>query len=109
MSEQALDLRRSMQIVRRHKIVVGIAALLGLAGGVALVALSPSTLTSSAEVVLPTTANLALEAERHTMMEKVQVVLESLPPDQQRSIELAFLRDSAMRKLLREQALLSAL
>jgi capsular polysaccharide biosynthesis protein len=55
-SEQALDLRRSMQIVRRHKIVVSIAALLGLAGGVALVALSPSTLTSSAEVVLPTTA-----------------------------------------------------
>ena len=33
MSEQALDLRRSVQIVRRHKIIVGIAAALGLARG----------------------------------------------------------------------------
>jgi capsular polysaccharide biosynthesis protein len=56
MSEQALDLRRSVQIVRRHKIAVSIATLLGLAGGVAFVIHSPPTLTSSAEVVLPTTA-----------------------------------------------------
>ena len=36
MSEQALDLRRSAQIVRRHKIVVGIFAALGLLAGVRL-------------------------------------------------------------------------
>ena len=56
MSEQALDLRRSMQIVRRHKIVVGIATVLGLGAGVAFVMLSPPTLTSSALVELPTSA-----------------------------------------------------
>jgi capsular polysaccharide biosynthesis protein len=55
-SEQALDLRRSMQMVRRHKIVVGIATLLGLAAGVAFVMSSPPTLASSALVVLPTSA-----------------------------------------------------
>jgi capsular polysaccharide biosynthesis protein len=56
MSEQALDLRRSMKIVRRHKIAVSIATLLGLSAGVALVVLSPPTLASSALVVLPPSA-----------------------------------------------------
>ena len=36
MSEQALDLRRSVQIVRRHRILVGIVAALGLLAGAAL-------------------------------------------------------------------------
>ncbi len=52
MSEQALDLRRSMQVVRRHKIVVGILAALGLLVGVAYAVLRPPMLTSSALVVL---------------------------------------------------------
>jgi capsular polysaccharide biosynthesis protein len=56
MSEQALDLRRSMKIVRRHKIAVSIATLLGLSAGVALVVLSPPALASSALVVLPPSA-----------------------------------------------------
>jgi capsular polysaccharide biosynthesis protein len=56
MSEQALDLRRSMKIVRRHKIAVSVATLLGLSAGVAFVVLSPPTLASSALVVLPTSA-----------------------------------------------------
>jgi len=56
MSEQALDLRRSMQIVRRHKIAVSTATLLGLAGGVAFATLSPQTLASSALVALPNSA-----------------------------------------------------
>jgi RNA polymerase sigma-70 factor, ECF subfamily len=42
------------------------------------------------EVVLPAAANLASEAERNIMMQKVQLVLERLPADQQRSLELAF-------------------
>ena len=33
MSQQALDLRRSVQIVRRHKVLVGIVAVLGVAPG----------------------------------------------------------------------------
>jgi capsular polysaccharide biosynthesis protein len=56
MSEQALDLRRSMQIVRRHKAVISIAAALGLAAGVGLVMLNPPTLESNALVELPTSA-----------------------------------------------------
>lgn len=42
------------------------------------------------DVVLPTSSNLASETERNIMMQKVQHALESLPEDQQRSLELAF-------------------
>jgi capsular polysaccharide biosynthesis protein len=53
MSEQALDLRRSMQIVRRHKILVGAFVLLGLLAGAGYAVLKPPMLTSSALVGLP--------------------------------------------------------
>ena len=56
MSEQALDLRRSVRIVRRHKFTVGIAAALGLVAGVAFTVLRPSMLTSQAQVILPPAA-----------------------------------------------------
>jgi RNA polymerase sigma-70 factor, ECF subfamily len=42
------------------------------------------------EVVLPASTNLASEVERNTIMSKVRVVLQSLPQEQQRSLELAF-------------------
>ncbi len=42
------------------------------------------------EVVLPATADVASEAERNTIMEKVRAVMNGLPPDQQRSLELAY-------------------
>jgi RNA polymerase sigma-70 factor (ECF subfamily) len=42
------------------------------------------------EVVLPARTNLASEAERNTIMEKVRVVMSGLPSDQQRSLQLAF-------------------
>ena len=45
MSQQALDLRRSVQIVRRHKILVGIMVALGLLVGAAYAALHPPMLT----------------------------------------------------------------
>jgi capsular polysaccharide biosynthesis protein len=61
MSEQALDLTRSVQIVKRHKIVVSLAAVLGLAAGIAFVMSSPPTLTSSALVVLPTARFMSSE------------------------------------------------
>ena len=53
MSEQALDLRRSLRIVRRHKIILGIFAALGLLAGVAFTVLRPPMLASKALVVLP--------------------------------------------------------
>jgi capsular polysaccharide biosynthesis protein len=57
MSEQALDTRRSWQIVRRHKIAVGIFAALGLLAGVAYAVLRPPMLTSTALVVLAPSEN----------------------------------------------------
>ena len=55
MSEQALDLRRSVQIVRRHKILVGSFAVLGLLAGAGYAVLRPPMLTSNAIVALPAT------------------------------------------------------
>ena len=42
------------------------------------------------EVVLTSSTNLASEFERNTMMEKIRSVLNGLPSEQQRSVELAF-------------------
>ena len=53
MSEQALDLKRSVHIVRRHKILVGAFILLGLLAGVGYGLFKPPMLTSSALVGLP--------------------------------------------------------
>jgi capsular polysaccharide biosynthesis protein len=50
MSEQALDLKRSAQIVRRHKVAVYIFAALGLLAGVGLPFYRPPMLTSEALV-----------------------------------------------------------
>ncbi len=62
MSEQALDLRRSLQIVRRHWLLVFTVAMLGLVAGGAYAALQPPELTSTALVRIvspasPTSAN----------------------------------------------------
>jgi capsular polysaccharide biosynthesis protein len=59
MSDQALDLRRSAQIVRRHRVLVGTVAVLGILAGGAYAALKPPMLTSTALVVLPQAAQSA--------------------------------------------------
>jgi capsular polysaccharide biosynthesis protein len=56
-SQQALDLRRSTQIVRRHKLMVGIAAALGIVGGAAYAVLEPPMLTSTAQIGLPASSS----------------------------------------------------
>ena len=56
MSQQGLDLRRSVQIVRRHKILVGIMVAVGLLIGGAYATLNPPMLTSTALIVLPQSA-----------------------------------------------------
>lgn len=59
MSEQALDLRRSLHIVRRHIVAVGTAALLGLIAGAGYAIVRPPMLTSTALVVVaPTTKDV---------------------------------------------------
>src|SRR5581483_4282835 len=42
------------------------------------------------EVVLPANTNLASEAERNAIMAKVRKAMNALPPDQQKSLQLAF-------------------
>ena len=58
MSQQALDLRRSTQIVRRHKVLVGIVVALGILGGAAYAVLKPPMLTSTALIALPTSVSV---------------------------------------------------
>jgi capsular polysaccharide biosynthesis protein len=53
MSEQALDLRRSGQMVRRHKALIGVVAVLGLLAGATLALLNRPAFTSTALIVLP--------------------------------------------------------
>ena len=58
MSQQALDLRRSIQVVRRRKIVVGFFVTLGILGGVAYAVVKPAMLTSTALVALTPPASV---------------------------------------------------
>ena len=53
MSQQGLDLRRSFNLVRRHKVLVGIIVALGILIGDGYALLNPPMLTSTALVVLP--------------------------------------------------------
>lgn len=63
MSERALDVRRSVQIVRRHKLLVGALIVLGFLAGGAYAVLKPPLLTSTALVVLPQSALNAQAAQ----------------------------------------------
>ena len=62
MSGQALDLRRSAQIVWRHKALVGVVAAMGLLAGVAYTVLNPPTYLSSALVALSPSVSVASQA-----------------------------------------------
>jgi len=89
MSQQALDLRGSVQIVRRHKILVGFVMTLGILGGAAFAVLEPPMLTSTALVALaePSAAQSAAATsgiDPYTSTEEViagsyQVLLDALP------------------------------
>jgi capsular polysaccharide biosynthesis protein len=53
MNQQALDLRRSIKIIWRHKIVMAVAVVLGILAGGAYAHLHPPMMVSTALVVLP--------------------------------------------------------
>ncbi len=57
MTQEPLDLRRSLQILRRRLVTVGIAAALGFMAGAALTELSPPMHAATALVVLPATTS----------------------------------------------------
>jgi len=66
MNQKALDLRRSVQTIRRHKILVSIVVVLGILGGAAYAVLKPPMLTSSALIVLPARTNQQSAATNST-------------------------------------------
>lgn len=76
MSQQGLDLRKSTQLVKRHKILVGLLAMLGLLAGIAYGMLSPQLFTSTALVVLqssgpPSTGGSTGTADPYTETQQV--------------------------------------
>jgi capsular polysaccharide biosynthesis protein len=92
MSQKALDLRRSIQTIRRHKVLVGIVVALGILGGAAYAVLKPPMLTSTALIALPaqvspqpaannnTTGGIdTLTATQEVVAGSNQVLLDALP------------------------------
>ena len=57
MSQQALDLGRSIRIVRRHRVFVVVVVALAVLGGAAYAVLKPPMVTSTALIALPTSTN----------------------------------------------------
>src|SRR5271163_4359266 len=66
MSQQGLDLSRSVQIVRRHRILLAVMVVIGILAGCAYAVLFPAKLTGTALVVLPQTAQSAAAAAAET-------------------------------------------
>jgi capsular polysaccharide biosynthesis protein len=66
MSQQALDLRRSIQIMRRRKLLVGSIVALGLVAGGGYAVLNPPLVTGTALVLLPETGQAALNGANAT-------------------------------------------
>jgi capsular polysaccharide biosynthesis protein len=66
MNQEALDLRRSVQIVRRHRLLVGFTLAFGLLAGGAYAVLHPPLVTSTALVLLPQSGPAALNGAAQT-------------------------------------------
>ena len=109
MSQPAPDLRRSLQVIRRYGILVGITAAVGLIAGTVAAAFSPVTVTSTALVVLPQAVQATAAAARGgpgPVMVTQEVVAGSDPvlsralPDVRPAMSLAELRhDVQIRSL----------
>ena len=81
MSEQALDLRRSLHVAWRHKTIVGIVAALGFLLGAGYASIHPSMLTARTLVVLPQgTPNMATEVVVAGSDPVLNGAIGSLPP-----------------------------
>ena len=80
MSGQALDLRRSAQIVWRHKALVGVVTAMGLLAGVAYTVLNPPTYLSSALVALSPSVSVASQAAVVTSAPVLSLALPSVEP-----------------------------
>jgi capsular polysaccharide biosynthesis protein len=101
MSQQGVDLRRSVQILWRHKILVGVVVVLGILAGAAYAKVYPPKLTSTALVVLPQNSQSAAAAangqiDSYTATQEVIAsstpVLQGALPHIQPPVSLAELR-----------------
>jgi uncharacterized protein involved in exopolysaccharide biosynthesis len=63
MSDQPLDLRRSMQVIRRRWISVSLVALIGLGAGAGYTVWKPPLLSSNALVTVSTTTSAAVATQ----------------------------------------------
>jgi capsular polysaccharide biosynthesis protein len=97
MSQQTLDLRRSMQILRRRRLIVGLVVLLGLLLGAAFAVLRPPTLTSRALVVLP---NSTSSISTQVVIATSDPVLELALPDISPSMSVTGLRSKVQAQSL---------
>src|ERR1700683_5438293 len=90
MSQQALDLRKSTQIVRRRKVLVSVVVVLGILGGAAYAVLKPPMLSSTALIALPapaasqqetttTTGTDPFPATQEVVAGSYQVLADALP------------------------------
>lgn len=91
MSEQALDLRKSLQTVRRYKYLVGAIAVVGLIGGVAYTEVHPAMLSSTAQVILPSSAGRTIGTQ--VVVAHSYPVLAGAAPRVQPPVTLPTLRD----------------
>jgi capsular polysaccharide biosynthesis protein len=83
MSERPLDLKRSVQIARRRKVLIGLFAMAGLLAGGAYSMISPVQVTSTALVLLPQSAvntAAAAAAGNNTSFTATQVVIAASNP-----------------------------
>jgi capsular polysaccharide biosynthesis protein len=106
MSQQGLDLNRSVQIVRRHRILVGVMVVIGILIGCVYAVLFPAKLTGTALVVLPQTPPAAAAAgaatgtgaDGYTATQQViagsNVVLADALPNVRPAMSLSQLRDN---------------
>jgi capsular polysaccharide biosynthesis protein len=85
MSQQALDLRRSIQLARRHRLLIGVMVVLGILVGCAYSVLKPPTLTATALVVFPQStqsanaAAAAADGGTDTFISTLEVIASSNP------------------------------
>ena len=80
MSGQALDLRRSAQIVWRHKALVSVVAAIGLMAGAAYTVLNPPTYLSNALVAFSPSVNTASQAAIVTSGPVLSLALPGVEP-----------------------------
>ena len=106
MSQETLDLRRSIRIVRRHKLLMGVAVALGILACGAYAVLKPSMVTSTALVLLSPSGQAAQSAaavagnggpdpytQTQEVIAKSSPVLEGALPDVRPAMSINELRD----------------